>query len=625
MLGLEEGSLPRRGAQLAVPRRRRAAASSARGSSAPTRSAATATSSTPRARAPTRRLYLVREAATDDGAPREPSPFWDEVAARLRPPTTSRARRRGGRSPRSRWPLEEAPTERERLRALAPLSVATDADRGARARRRERLGAPARRARARVRPRRRGSRNPRRARVRSARRTTFGVTELERFADCSSAWLVRARRRPEDDRRRGRRDAARLGRAPGAVHVLRRAAEGARRRPRRRRRTLERGARASSRRCLDDALRGGVRLELDRRRSAAELDEGALARPRALRARRGAVAARARAAPLRGRRSAPSARRPSCSAASTLGDGLLPQRQDRPHRRRPVQRARDRAGLQVGQGRALGDADRRGAAAPDPALHARAARPRRDRAARRRLPRARRRARRARPAARRRAPTTCRASRRTTTSTTTRSGRIVETARERARGYAQRIRAGDVEHDPKGGDVPVLVRPLDDVPGASARERASRRAAVEATGEVFVSAGAGTGKTTRARRAVRARGLRRGLDVESVLVITYTRKAAGELRARIRAALHARGRARPRARARRRVDLDHPRLLLAAAARAPVRGRARPALPRARRRSRRRAPRRGVRARARGVLRARATRSGCGCSRPTARSGCAGC
>ena len=25
----------------------------------------------------TRRLYLVREAATDDGGPREPSPFWD--------------------------------------------------------------------------------------------------------------------------------------------------------------------------------------------------------------------------------------------------------------------------------------------------------------------------------------------------------------------------------------------------------------------------------------------------------------------------------------------------------------------------------------------------------------------
>ena len=67
-------------------------------------------------------------------------------------------------------------------------------------------------------------------------------------------------------------------------------------------------------------------------------------------------------------------------------------------------------------------------------------------------------------------------------------------------------------------------------------------AAVEATGEVFVSAGAGTGKTTvLVERFVRA-VCDAGLDVESVLVITYTRKAAGELRARIRAALHARGR-----------------------------------------------------------------------------------
>ena len=69
-----------------------------------------------------------------------------------------------------------------------------------------------------------------------------------------------------------------------------------------------------------------------------------------------------------------------------------------------------------------------------------------------------------------------------------------------------------------------------------------QRAAVDATGEVFVSAGAGTGKTTvLVERFVRA-VCEQGLDVESVLVITYTRKAAGELRARIRAALHARGR-----------------------------------------------------------------------------------
>jgi ATP-dependent helicase/nuclease subunit A len=67
-------------------------------------------------------------------------------------------------------------------------------------------------------------------------------------------------------------------------------------------------------------------------------------------------------------------------------------------------------------------------------------------------------------------------------------------------------------------------------------------AAVEATGEVFVSAGAGTGKTAvlveRFARAV----CDRGLDVDSILVITYTRRAAGELRTRIRAELGNRGR-----------------------------------------------------------------------------------
>src|SRR3954447_1759417 len=86
-----------------------------------------------------------------------------------------------------------------------------------------------------------------------------------------------------------------------------------------------------------------------------------------------------------------------------------------------------------------------------------------------------------------------------------------------------------------------MVRSLVDVPGA-ARMNDQQLAAVEATGEVFVSAGAGTGKTTvLVERFVRA-VCEEGLDVESVLVITYTRKAAGELRARVRAALHARGR-----------------------------------------------------------------------------------
>ena len=86
-----------------------------------------------------------------------------------------------------------------------------------------------------------------------------------------------------------------------------------------------------------------------------------------------------------------------------------------------------------------------------------------------------------------------------------------------------------------------MVRPLADVQGGP-RVNAEQLTAVEATGEVFVSAGAGTGKTAvlveRFLRAV----CERGLDVESVLVITYTRKAAAELRARIRAGLVERGR-----------------------------------------------------------------------------------
>src|SRR5262249_43420874 len=66
--------------------------------------------------------------------------------------------------------------------------------------------------------------------------------------------------------------------------------------------------------------------------------------------------------------------------------------------------------------------------------------------------------------------------------------------------------------------------------------------AIEERGRVFVSAGAGTGKTAvLVERFVRA-VCEDGLDVESVLVITYTRRAAAELRARIRAALVERGR-----------------------------------------------------------------------------------
>jgi ATP-dependent exoDNAse (exonuclease V) beta subunit len=88
-----------------------------------------------------------------------------------------------------------------------------------------------------------------------------------------------------------------------------------------------------------------------------------------------------------------------------------------------------------------------------------------------------------------------------------------------------------------------------DVPGealvsaveASAPNREQLRA-IEEQGVVFVSAGAGTGKTTviveRFCRAV----CERGFDVDSILVITYTERAAGELRGRIRKRLHELGR-----------------------------------------------------------------------------------
>ena len=67
-------------------------------------------------------------------------------------------------------------------------------------------------------------------------------------------------------------------------------------------------------------------------------------------------------------------------------------------------------------------------------------------------------------------------------------------------------------------------------------------AAIEAPGVVFVSAGAGTGKTTvLVERFVKA-VCERGLDVDSLLVITYTERAAGELRDRIRARLSEAGR-----------------------------------------------------------------------------------
>jgi RecB family exonuclease len=135
---------------------------------------------------PSKRLYLVREAATDDGAPRQASPFWDEVRALFGPEDVTRWTR-SRRLSALTWPLEQAPTERERLRALASLAVADPpgADSLAAANgwsRRLARGQTAFRRATRL-------TNPAVLAELQAR-STFGATELEAFATCSSIWFV---------------------------------------------------------------------------------------------------------------------------------------------------------------------------------------------------------------------------------------------------------------------------------------------------------------------------------------------------------------------------------------------------------------------------------------------------
>ncbi len=134
----------------------------------------------------TRRLYLVREAASDEGAPRQASPFWDEARSLFAPDDVARWTRRRPLSALT-WPLEGAPSERERLRALASLAAADAAAAEALAgangwgRRLDRARSAFRRP----------------TRLTSpavlqdlSGRSTFGATELEAFATCSSIWFL---------------------------------------------------------------------------------------------------------------------------------------------------------------------------------------------------------------------------------------------------------------------------------------------------------------------------------------------------------------------------------------------------------------------------------------------------
>jgi len=266
VLGLEEGSFPRRPQQSPFldDERRRALGARLERPDQVSRDRYLFYTACTRA---TRLLYLVRAAAGDDGAPLEPSPFWVETAALFDGADVARATSRRLLSAPT-WPLESAPSERERLRAIAQLAaVDTDAATAlAEANDWERRLDRARRARRRS----TAIRDPDLL-LSFAERRMFSVTELERFADCSSAWLVERVLAPRtidaevDAMLRGsvahsalHKFYAGLPRELGTDRVVPDNVE---------------QAVGFLRRCLDDALRGGVRLELTELQEA-ELDEG---------------------------------------------------------------------------------------------------------------------------------------------------------------------------------------------------------------------------------------------------------------------------------------------------------------------------------------------------------------
>src|SRR5213078_4031798 len=210
--------------------------------------------------------YLVREAASDEGSPREPSPFWDEVVSLFPADDVTRWTRRRALSALT-WPLESAPSERERLRAVAQLAV-TEPDTASALAEANDWGRRLRRARlAFDRP--TALRNPA-VRAWFGARTVFGATELERFADCSSAWLFERVVDPKtidaeaDALVRGKVAHQTLyafyGGLPKELGSDRVTAD-----------NLE-AALPFLERCLDEALRSGVRLELGEV-DAAELRE----------------------------------------------------------------------------------------------------------------------------------------------------------------------------------------------------------------------------------------------------------------------------------------------------------------------------------------------------------------
>jgi ATP-dependent helicase/DNAse subunit B len=135
---------------------------------------------------PWSRLYLVREAATDDGRPLEPSSFWEEVRGRFASSDVERFTTRRPLSALS-FELHLAPNERERLRAVAVLASQSESQ----ARALAAAGGWERRIERALSAFQRPTRLANPAVLRGlGEQTRFSATELEKFVDCSSMWLV---------------------------------------------------------------------------------------------------------------------------------------------------------------------------------------------------------------------------------------------------------------------------------------------------------------------------------------------------------------------------------------------------------------------------------------------------
>ena len=141
---------------------------------------------------PRRRLVLVRQAVGDEGTPREPSPFWEAVREVFDEDDVRRHTTRRSLSALTRE-LESAPTERERLRALADVAARTPGEAAALARANGWNRRLERATRAFDRPTR--ITHERALRL-LASREAYSVSELERMASCSSAWFVERYLRP---------------------------------------------------------------------------------------------------------------------------------------------------------------------------------------------------------------------------------------------------------------------------------------------------------------------------------------------------------------------------------------------------------------------------------------------